>query len=71
MAWPPNSQERRRAELYADSPEAEEMLAVMLAEYREELLKPIDEMQRDYESLGDVRVARDLREILKDARGKP
>lgn len=56
--------ESRLALAHADEP-----TAVVLARYRELLLAPFDELRRDYEALGDVRVAAHLDELLRAARG--
>lgn len=54
--------------VHGDTPEGAR-LAAHLARYREELLRPFEEMGQDYTTLGDMRVSEDLRRLLVTARG--
>jgi hypothetical protein len=47
------------------------LFAGTLARYREELIKPFEELRRDYEALGDKRVERELDDLIRTARGRP
>lgn len=65
----PNERERDLARwVHGDSAETVR-LAALLAHYREELLRPFDEMRTDYTALGDVRVSDDLSRLLVTSRG--
>lgn len=46
-------------------------MARYFAHYREELLRPFDEIRVDYKAIGDARVEADLRRILVALRGEP
>ena len=47
-----------------------EQVARLLAAYRHELLQPFEELRRDFDALGDVRMARHLDELLKTSKGE-
>jgi hypothetical protein len=63
--------ERELADCYADGDELAKLYAQMLADYREEILRPFDELRRDMAALGDERVARELDALIRTARGVP
>lgn len=46
-------------------------LAELLAQHRENVLRPFIELQRDFEALGDVRVVARLEELIGMTRGVP
>lgn len=67
----PNRREKQLAEAWAPrAPDAEET-AALLALYREELLKPIDELRRDLAAYHDHRVVRWLEDTVRMLRGEP
>lgn len=43
----------------------------LLAAYRQELLAPFEELRRDFEALGDERVARLLDGVIRTLEGEP
>jgi hypothetical protein len=45
--------------------------AELLARYREEVLHEFVELQKDLDAMGDVKLARALREIIDTTRGVP
>ncbi len=65
----PNRRERALAECYSSCREDARVLAVALASYREELLRPFVELQKDAEAYRDQRAARVLDDLIKTARG--
>jgi hypothetical protein len=67
----PTSRECEIADVYADSEEAARLYAQMLADFREELLRPFDELLRDCEAMRDERMAKWLDALLRTARGTP
>jgi hypothetical protein len=73
MPWPPNDRERAQAHAAIDPTDfiTETVVAQLLANYREELLRPFEELRRDYEVLGDKRVERELDDLIRTARGRP
>lgn len=71
----PNQRERTLVTewLEVDAPAGQypEHVMRLLAAYRQELLKPFEELRVDFEALGDERVVRFLDELLVTARGEP
>ena len=66
----PNPRERALAAwAHRDEPLAARH-ALHLANYREELLRPFDEMLADYDALGDERVVEHLTRIIRTLRGE-
>jgi hypothetical protein len=53
------------------SSDAALFVAQALAAYREELLKPFDELRREMHDVGDDKMVRYLDELLLTARGAP
>jgi len=43
----------------------------LLVEHREALLKPVDDLRRDFEAMRDERAVRWVDDVLKTARGIP
>jgi hypothetical protein len=85
MSFPPTAREHELARLLIESMAdlgaavgeqyAERLgsalthVAYQLSDYRESVLKPFEELRRDFEVLGDERVAKYLDELIKTARG--
>jgi hypothetical protein len=67
----PSPRELELAELVSETDEMVDMLTRTLVLYREELMRPFDELRRDMVDLGDHRVAAYLDELIKTARGAP
>jgi hypothetical protein len=67
--YPPTLFEIELAESAALNESHKHALAELLADHRERLLKPFEELRRDFEALGDEKVARYLDELLRAARG--
>lgn len=65
----PNRRELELADCYSYCQEDAHVLAIVLATYREELLKPFDELRQDALAYRDETGARVLGELLKTARG--
>lgn len=63
--------ERELADCYADTDELAALYAQMFADYREEILRPFDELLRDFDALHDHRSSKWVRDLLKTARGMP
>jgi hypothetical protein len=71
MLYPPTPFETELAKAAALNEIHQVALAELLAEHRERILRPFDELRRDFEVLGDEKVARYLDELLRGARGVP
>lgn len=71
MLYPPTPFEIDLAKAAALNEIHQVALAELLAEHRERILRPFDELRRDFEVLGDEKVARYLDELLRGARGVP
>jgi len=67
----PNRREKDLASCYSSSRDDEHMLSIVLANYREELLRPFIELQRDAEAYRDARAAQLLADLIATARGAP
>lgn len=68
----PNDRERDLALWVVGQDEAARVrYARILAHYREELLRPFDDMLQDYHAIGDARVTTDLTRIIETLRGVP
>jgi hypothetical protein len=65
----PNHREAQLSCMYVIT--CEQDLALVLATYREELLKEFGELQKDMHALGDTRMASALKSIIDTARGVP
>ena len=68
----PNERERDLARWAMGSDEAaRERYARILAHYREEIVRPFEELMHDYQAIGDDRVTRDLTRLIQTIRGAP
>lgn len=67
----PNKRERDIIQSHGAEDALRSALLKLLAEYREELLKPFDELHEDCVTLHDASMAKRLREILVMLRGEP
>lgn len=69
--YPPTQHEVELAQGAALNETHKYALAELLAQHRENLLRPFEELRRDFEVLGDAKVAKYLDELVKAARGIP